>query len=98
MRQLISHTYLSSEIKILSQGGFFYIAPNTYGTIVKIPIIVKKTLFAINAQAEGNTESAIQTFSTWHVGGADNKTAIHFLINRLLSYQDSMEWIAICIA
>ena len=83
---------------LIIQGGFFYIAPNTYGTIVKIPIIVKKTLFAINAQAEGNTESAIQTFSTWHVGGADNKTAIHFLINRLLSYQDSMEWIAICIA
>ncbi|AEC17656.1 hypothetical protein UMN179_01639 [Gallibacterium anatis UMN179] len=82
----------------MSQGGLFNIAPNTYGTIVKIPIIVKKTLFAINAQSEGNTESAIQTFSTWHMGGADNKTAIHFLINRLLSYQDTMEWIAICIS
>ncbi|MGY6772077.1 phage tail protein [Gallibacterium sp. ZY190522] len=83
---------------LIIQGGLFGIAPNTYGTIVKIPIIVKKTLFAINAQAEGNTESAIQTFSTWHIGGADNKTAIHFLINRLLPYQDMMEWIAICIA
>lgn len=98
MRQLISHTYLSGEIKILSQGGFFNIRPETYGTIVNIPIRVQRVLFAINAQSEGSTDRAIETFTTWHIGGANNKTAIHFLINKKLSYQDTQEWISICIA
>lgn len=86
------------DVTTIIQGGYFEIEAGTSATIITYPVVVNKTLFALNAQNEGTADYAVELFYTWNVGGADNKTKARFLINKKLSYTDSQEWLAICIA
>ena len=58
MRQLISHTYLSGEIKILSQGGLF-VLENPQKTQVNYPIKFKLKPFYTGGFAPNSGDRSV---------------------------------------